>query len=80
MIYWTESCLIILNLKNQLSKSFSWEWMKQVVEKTIKMVNQNEYKRYQTPPILRISSKAFGSGRKNAAGGEVFEVMLRVTK
>jgi NAD+ synthase (glutamine-hydrolysing) len=36
----------------------------QVVEKTIKMVNQNEYKRYQTPPILRISSKAFGSGRK----------------
>jgi NAD+ synthase (glutamine-hydrolysing) len=36
----------------------------QVVIKTIKMVNQNEYKRYQTPPILRISSKAFGSGRK----------------
>ena len=36
---------------------------KQVVVKTIKMVNQNEYKRYQTPPILRISSKAFGSGR-----------------
>ncbi len=35
----------------------------QVVVKTIKMVNQNEYKRYQTPPILRISSKAFGSGR-----------------
>jgi NAD+ synthase (glutamine-hydrolysing) len=34
-----------------------------VVVKTIKMVNQNEYKRYQTPPILRISSKAFGSGR-----------------
>lgn len=36
----------------------------QVVVKTIRMVNQNEYKRYQTPPILRISSKAFGSGRK----------------
>jgi NAD+ synthase (glutamine-hydrolysing) len=34
------------------------------VVKTIKMVNHNEYKRYQTPPILRISSKAFGSGRK----------------
>ena len=27
-------------------------------------VNQNEYKRYQTPPILRISSKAFGTGRR----------------
>ena len=36
----------------------------QVAEKAIKMVNNNEYKRYQTPPILRISSKAFGSGRK----------------
>ena len=35
-----------------------------VVEKTIRLVNQNEYKRYQTPPILRISSKAFGSGRR----------------
>ena len=35
-----------------------------VVEKTIRMVNLNEYKRYQTPPILRVSSKAFGSGRR----------------
>ena len=37
---------------------------KPVVEKTIRMVNINEYKRYQTPPILRISSKAFGVGRR----------------
>jgi NAD+ synthase (glutamine-hydrolysing) len=36
----------------------------QVVERTVRMVNHNEYKRYQTPPILRISSKAFGSGRR----------------
>ncbi len=36
----------------------------QLVSKIIKMVNQNEYKRYQTPPILRISSKAFGVGRR----------------
>jgi NAD+ synthase (glutamine-hydrolysing) len=35
-----------------------------LVQKIIKMVNQNEYKRYQTPPILRISSKAFGVGRR----------------
>jgi NAD+ synthase (glutamine-hydrolysing) len=35
-----------------------------VVEKTLRMVNINEYKRYQTPPILRISSKAFGVGRR----------------
>jgi NAD+ synthase (glutamine-hydrolysing) len=35
-----------------------------LVNRIIKMVNQNEYKRYQTPPILRISSKAFGIGRR----------------
>ena len=35
-----------------------------IVEKVIKLVNFNEYKRYQTPPVLRVSYKAFGSGRK----------------
>lgn len=34
------------------------------VLRTIKLVNNNEYKRFQTPPILRISSKAFGFGRR----------------
>jgi NAD+ synthase (glutamine-hydrolysing) len=34
------------------------------VLKTVRMVNQNEYKRFQAPPILRVSSKAFGFGRK----------------
>ncbi|MEX0981399.1 MAG: NAD+ synthase [Bacteroidales bacterium] len=37
---------------------------KPLTEKIIRMVNMNEYKRYQTPPILRISSKAFGVGRR----------------
>ncbi len=36
----------------------------QLVEDIIRKVNNNEYKRYQTPPILRISSKAFGYGRR----------------
>ena len=35
-----------------------------VVNKVIRMVNINEYKRFQAAPILRISSKAFGFGRK----------------
>jgi len=35
-----------------------------LVKRIVRMVNQNEYKRYQTPPILRISSKAFGIGRR----------------
>lgn len=34
------------------------------VRKVIAMVNRNEYKRAQTAPILRITSKSFGSGRR----------------
>ncbi|MCG6186085.1 NAD+ synthase [Maribellus maritimus] len=36
----------------------------EVVRKVIRMVNMNEYKRFQAAPILRVSSKAFGFGRK----------------
>ncbi len=35
-----------------------------VVNRVLRMVNSSEYKRYQTPPILRISHKAFGMGRR----------------
>jgi NAD+ synthase (glutamine-hydrolysing) len=35
-----------------------------IVKKTLRMVNMNEWKRHQTPPILRVSPKAFGSGRR----------------
>jgi NAD+ synthase (glutamine-hydrolysing) len=37
---------------------------KEIVFKVIRMINFNEYKRYQAPPVLRISSKAFGAGRR----------------
>ncbi|MBM3403924.1 MAG: NAD+ synthase [Bacteroidetes bacterium] len=36
----------------------------EMVKKVLRLVNMNEYKRYQTPPILRISPKAFGMGRR----------------
>jgi NAD+ synthase (glutamine-hydrolysing) len=35
-----------------------------LVRRTLRLVNTNEYKRHQTPPILRVSSKAFGMGRR----------------
>jgi len=35
-----------------------------LVKRVLKMVNINEYKRFQTPPILRVSPKAFGMGRR----------------
>ncbi|GIV34754.1 MAG: hypothetical protein KatS3mg031_2289 [Chitinophagales bacterium] len=37
---------------------------KALVDRVLKMVNTNEYKRHQTPPILRVSPKAFGMGRR----------------
>ncbi|MGD0341358.1 MAG: NAD+ synthase [Bacteroidales bacterium] len=34
------------------------------VQKVIRLINYNEYKRYQAPPVLRVSSKSFGDGRR----------------
>lgn len=43
-----------------IAKGYSPE----IVEKIIGMVKRNEYKRAQCPPILKVSPKAFGAGRK----------------
>lgn len=37
---------------------------KTLVDRILKMVNSNEWKRAQMAPVLRISQKAFGSGRR----------------
>lgn len=36
----------------------------ELVDKTLRMVNRNEYKRNQFCPIIRVSPKAFGVGRR----------------
>ncbi|MDZ4705140.1 MAG: NAD+ synthase [Saprospiraceae bacterium] len=35
-----------------------------LVRRILRLVNVNEFKRYQTAPVLRVSSKAFGVGRR----------------
>lgn len=35
-----------------------------IVRRTLRLVNINEFKRYQTAPVLRVSPKAFGMGRR----------------
>jgi len=35
-----------------------------LVKRVLKMVNSNEWKRIQAPPVLRVSEKAFGPGRR----------------
>ncbi|MCB9032446.1 MAG: NAD+ synthase [Chitinophagales bacterium] len=44
-----------------------------LVSRVLRMVNRNEFKRYQTPPILRVSTKAFGSGRRLPIVGKYLE-------
>ena len=35
-----------------------------LVRRTLRLVNINEFKRHQTAPVLRVSDKAFGVGRR----------------
>lgn len=35
-----------------------------IVKKALRLVNTSEFKRHQAPPVLRVSSKAFGVGRR----------------
>ncbi len=42
-----------------------------IVTKIIAMVDRNEYKRFQVPPILRVSDKAFGIGRQMPVVGKI---------
>jgi NAD+ synthase (glutamine-hydrolysing) len=37
---------------------------RELVEWVVRKVDGNEYKRWQAPPVLRISAKAFGTGRR----------------
>ncbi|MCI1265481.1 MAG: NAD+ synthase [Saprospiraceae bacterium] len=36
----------------------------EIVLRALKLVNRSEFKRYQSPPVIRISSKSFGLGRR----------------
>jgi NAD+ synthase (glutamine-hydrolysing) len=41
-----------------------------LVRRVLKLVNTNEFKRHQTAPILRVSPKAFGMGRRMPIEGK----------
>jgi NAD+ synthase (glutamine-hydrolysing) len=53
-----------IELKKSEEEIIHLGYAQDLVKKTIRLVNSNEYKRYQSPPVLRISTKAFGPGRK----------------
>ena len=58
--------ILMQYLENRLSSAsiIKMGYEEQVVRRVIRLVNIAEHKRYQTPPILRVSPKAFGMGRR----------------
>lgn len=50
-----------------------------LVTRVLRLVNINEYKRAQTPPILRISDKAFGMGRRMPIVGKYLSATLFIS-
>ena len=50
--------------RESYEKIISMGYDSEIVKRIVKLVNNNEFKRFQAPPILRISSKAFGRGRR----------------
>lgn len=53
-----------IELKEPVADIIKAGFDKELVHKTIRLVDINEFKRFQAPPILRVSSKAFGMGRR----------------
>jgi NAD+ synthase (glutamine-hydrolysing) len=53
-----------IELKQSSKAIIALGYEEELVRRIIKMVNTAEFKRYQTPPILRVSPKAFGMGRR----------------
>ena len=41
-----------------------------LVAEILSLVNRNEHKRYQSPPVLRVSNRAFGLGRRMPIAGK----------
>jgi NAD+ synthase (glutamine-hydrolysing) len=46
---------------------------KELVERVLRLVGQAEYKRRQAPPALKVSRKAFGTGRRMPIARKIYE-------
>ena len=45
----------------------------ETVREVLKLVGRNEYKRRQAPPVLKISTRAFGTGRRMPIARNIYE-------
>ncbi len=67
------SILSTPNKIKEIDKIESMGFDEKLITRILRMVNRNEFKRHQTPPILRVSPKAFGSGRRLPIVGKYLE-------
>jgi NH3-dependent NAD+ synthetase len=45
-------------------EAFEEQEARRIVAEVVRLIDRNEYKRKQTPPGLKVTSRAFGSGRR----------------
>lgn len=62
-----------IELKKGSKEIISQGFNEALVKRILRMVNLAEFKRYQTPPILRVSPKAFGMGRRMPIVGKYMD-------
>jgi NAD+ synthase (glutamine-hydrolysing) len=48
-------------------------WSEELVSRIIKTVARAEYKRRQAPPVLKVSQRAFGMGRRMPIARSIYE-------
>jgi NAD+ synthase (glutamine-hydrolysing) len=53
-----------IEMQQSLSELLTDEKPEEASKKALRLLNINEYKRFQMPPVLRVSAKAFGFGRR----------------
>ncbi|MEZ5339759.1 MAG: NAD+ synthase [bacterium] len=54
---------IVVNQRS-LAELLELGYTREEAEQAFRLIRMNEYKRWQAPPILRVTRKAFGSGRR----------------
>jgi NAD+ synthase (glutamine-hydrolysing) len=67
--------ILTLYLFDNLSKEeiAAQGWDPELTARILRMVVRSEFKRYQAPPVLKVSKRAFGIGRRMPIARSVFE-------
>jgi NAD+ synthase (glutamine-hydrolysing) len=71
MIFWTK--FEYVEQRRSSAEIIKMGYDEATVRRALRLINIAEHKRYQTPPILRVSPKAFGMGRRMPIVGKYLQ-------